>query len=90
MRIDTDGSSLIARTGRTPQDRPIVGVVGRRHGQADDAVTTLALCGIGAVPVLVDAGGLESLQPIDDHRATASYRRHLAAVLATRVLEGLS
>jgi len=38
---------------------------------------------------LAEVGRLvaEAAQPIDDHRATAAYRRHAVAVLATRALE---
>jgi hypothetical protein len=86
VSVEIDGESAIERTGRTPEDVPIVGVVGRRSGSR----MVLALSGIGALPVLVEPGALESLQPVDDHRATASYRRHLAEVLTGRVLEVLS
>ena len=90
VTIETAGTSAIARTGRTPADVPIVGVVGRRTGDGDAAVTAMAVCGVGAVPVLIEPDGLEALQPIDDHRSTASYRRHLVEVQAARVLEELS
>ena len=50
----------------------------------------LGLCGIGLRPVRIEPDGLSSLQPIDDHRATAAYRTHLADVLTGRVLEELS
>ena len=94
VAIETAGNSAIARTGRTPADVPIVGVVGRRfgHGQGDGdaAVTVMAACGVGAVPVLIQPDDLEALQPIDDHRSTASYRRHLIEVQTARVLKELS
>lgn len=91
--IETGGRSVIARTGRTPQDTPIVGVVARRRpgiaGGDSDGVL-LGLCGIGMRPVRIQPDGLSTLQPIDDHRATAAYRSHLAEVLTGRVLEELS
>ena len=90
VTIETAGISAIGRPGRTPADVPILGVVGRRTGDGDAAVTVLAVCGIGAVPMLIEPDGLEALQPIDDHRSTASYRRHLVAVQAARVLKELS
>jgi CO/xanthine dehydrogenase FAD-binding subunit len=90
VTLQTGGSGAIARTGRTPRDVPIVGVVGRRVADPTDDRTRLALCGIGGTPVLVEPGGLGSIQPIDDHRATAAYRRHLTAVLCARVLEELA
>jgi CO/xanthine dehydrogenase FAD-binding subunit len=84
------GAGAIARTGRTPRDVPIVGAVGRRVADPTGDRTRLALCGIGGTPVLVEPGGVGSIQPIDDHRATASYRRHLAEVLCARVLAELA
>jgi len=92
VAIETAGTSAIGQTGRTPADVPIVGVVARRTGnQGDPAATTvLAACGIGAVPVLIDADALDTLKPIDDHRATAAYRRRLVEVQVARVLEELS
>ena len=90
VTIQTGGSGAIARTGRTPRDVPIVGAVGRRVADATDDRTMLALCGIAGAPVLVEPGGVGSVQPIDDHRASASYRRHLAEVLSARVLAELA
>lgn len=92
VAIETAGTSAIGQTGRTPADVPIVGVVARRTGDQDDpaATTVLAACGIGAVPALINGGALDTLQMIDDHRATAAYRRRLVEVQVTRVLEELS
>ena len=90
VTLQLGGSGAIARTGRTPRDVPIVGVVGRRVADPADDRTTLALCGIGGAPVLVESGEVGSIQPIDDHRASASYRRHLAEVLSARVLAELA
>lgn len=87
--VATGGTTAIARTGRTPRDRPIVAVVGRRVAGAEGETTSLAVCGVDRVPVLVGPDGIDSLQTIDDHRATASYRRHLVEVLTARVLEDL-
>ena len=90
VTLETGGSGAMARTGRTPRDVPIVGAVGRRVADSTGDRTRLALCGIGGIPVLVETGDVGSIQPIDDHRATASYRRHLAEVLSTRVLAELA
>lgn len=90
VTLQIGGSGAIARTGRTPRDVPIVGAVGRRVADPTDDHTRLALCGIDDIPVLVESGGVGSIQPIDDHRATASYRRHLAEVLSARVLAELA
>lgn len=86
VSIETAGRASIVRTGRTPEDVPIVGVVGRRSADT----TAIAVCGVEPVPTLVGPGGIDALQPVDDHRASASYRRHLAEVLTARVLEELS
>lgn len=101
VEVQTTGRSALARTGRTPQDTPIVGVVARRApGPGGSGITaingrdggpvTLGMCGIGVRPVRIAPDGLSALQPIDDHRATAAYRSHLADVLTGRVLEELS
>ncbi len=87
--VATGGTTAIARTGRTPRDRPIVAVVGRRVDGADGEVTSLATCGVGRVPLPFRSDDVGSLQPIDDPRATASYRLHLVEVLTARVLEDL-
>lgn len=90
VTIATTGNASIDQTGRTPRDRPIVGVAGRRvHGSEGD-VTTLAVCGLGTTPQLVAPDTVASLGAIDDHRATAEYRLHLAEVLAARVMEDLA
>jgi carbon-monoxide dehydrogenase medium subunit len=84
------GQGAIAVTGRTPRDIPIVGAVGRRADTADGVGVTVALCGVGGRPVLVPAEGVAAVATVDDHRATAGYRRHLAEVLTARVLGDLS
>ena len=86
VTIETDGAASVVRTGRTPEDVPIVGVVARRSGE----ITRFALCGVAESVVLLDAAGLDGLAPLADHRASASYRRHLAEVLTARALEELS
>lgn len=40
--------------------------------------------------VALQAGDLDCLSPIDDHRASASHRRHLAAIAVQRILHDLS
>jgi CO/xanthine dehydrogenase FAD-binding subunit len=84
--VETSGRSAIARTGRTPGDTPIVGVVARRS----EAGTTFGMCGVGETPIRLGSDQLGSLQPIDDHRATSTYRSHLVQVLTGRTLEVLS
>ncbi len=86
----TPGTGAVARTGRTPCDRPIVAVVGRRVEHPAGPLTQLAACGVGQVPLLFEPEHVGSLEPVDDHRATATYRRHLVEVLTARVLEDLA
>ncbi len=90
VEFETTGTGAIACTGRTPRDIPIVGAVARQVDGSNGSETTLAVCGVGVRPLLVEPGGHASLQPLDDHRATAAYRLHLAEVLTDRVLERLS
>jgi CO/xanthine dehydrogenase FAD-binding subunit len=81
------GTGHVAVTGRTPGDDPIVGAVGRR---TPDGRLLLALTGVAATPVLVDPDDpTAALDPPGDFRGDADYRRHLAGVLAARVVEGL-
>ena len=86
VAITTTGRSALARTGRTPGDTPIVGVVGRRVGD----ITTFGLCGVSERPLRLAADEFGSLDPIGDHRATSAYRAHLVEILAGRVMEELS
>ena len=74
-------------TARTPADTPIVAALGRR---TDEGALRLALTGVAATPVLVDADHLDALDPPGDFRGTPAYRRHLAAVLTARVAEELA
>lgn len=84
VSIETGGATVVARTGRTPGDRSIVAAVARKAG---DLPPRLALCGVAATPVLVD--DLATLDPPDDFRGSARYRRHLARVLSDRVKAGV-
>lgn len=83
------GKTATARTGRTPADDPIVAAVGR----GGDGAVLLALCGIGDTPRLVDPDDPDDIDGLDapgDFRGSSPYRRHLARVLSSRVLEALS
>lgn len=67
-----------ARVARTPADRPIVAalaVVGQEG-------TRVALCGVAARPVLAGM----PLDPPDDYKGSAAYRRAMAAVVTARAL----
>jgi carbon-monoxide dehydrogenase medium subunit len=86
ITVATDGVAAVAHTGRTPRDVPIVGAVVRRVADT----VTFGLCGVAATPIRLELDQLASLEPIDDHRATAAYRTHLVEVLTGRALEQLS
>ncbi len=84
--IETGGVASVARTARTPADRPIVAAVARRTA---DGQRRLALTGVAAAPVLVAPApdAADGLEPPGDFRGSTEYRRVLAAVLAQRALE---
>lgn len=85
VSIETRGTTVAARTGRTPADRPIVAAVARRVGGLPPL---LALCGVAATPIVVDE--ITALDPPDDFRGSSEYRRHLAEVLSARVTADVS
>ena len=82
-----DGNGVIAATGRTPGDTPIVAAIA--HQGVDDGLR-LVLTGVAEVPVLAHpadpTGGLE---PPRDFRGSGAYRLHLAATLSARSLREL-
>jgi len=84
VAVETGGVSSVARTARTRADRPIVAAVARRTA---DGRRLLAMTGVAATPVLVDAAAVGDLDPPGDFRGSGEYRRALAAVLASRALE---
>lgn len=86
VTVAAGGATAMAATGRTPADRPIVAALAR----SDDNGVNLALCGVAPTPELVDPTKLDHLEPPGDFRGSARYRRHLASVLSSRVLEELS
>lgn len=68
----------LARVARTPSDRPIVAAVAVRG----PGVERVALCGVAAKPVLLGA----ELDPPDDYRGSAEYRRAMVDVLVARAM----
>lgn len=93
VSFDTAGSAAWAGTGRTPKDTPIVAAVVHRAATGSDATqnTTVVLTGVATTPVVVDpADPVAALDPPSDFRGSAGYRRHLAATLTERALEGLA
>jgi CO/xanthine dehydrogenase FAD-binding subunit len=83
VSIDTRGTAVAHRTGRTPMDRPIVMVVGRTDSSGN---TRLAMTGVAPRVVGVASDQVSSLEPPADFRGSSDYRRHLATVLTQRVL----
>jgi CO/xanthine dehydrogenase FAD-binding subunit len=71
-------TGALARVARTPADRPIVAALAVRR----DDTTRVALCGVDHKPVLHGA----PLNPPDDFKGSAAYRRAMAEVLVARVL----
>jgi len=86
VAVPRDGVGAYAATGRTPADLPIVLVAGVRR---QNGTVKLAATGAAATPVVFDAGEVDSLRPPGDFRGSPEYRRHLIAVLASRVFAEL-
>ena len=86
VSVPTDGTAAADRTARTPLDQPIVMAVAHR-GSGGDVV--VAIAGVAHSPVIVDPERIDELEPPSDFRGSAGYRRHLAAVLAGRVIAGI-
>ena len=83
VRIPLGGNGAFEATARTPADIPIVLAVGHR---SDEGVLRMAAAGVASHPVLVDLDRITDLDPPDDFRGSADYRRHLVTVLAARVV----
>lgn len=86
VSIATEGQTASDRVARTPADKPIVAVLGRRDkaGQIH-----LACCGVAAPPILVSLDQISALNPPADFRGSSDYRRQMAITLAERVSTAL-
>ena len=88
ITLGQSGRCATARVARTPADAPIVAAVARR---TPDRRTLLALCGVAALPVLVNPDDVTaSIDPPGDFRGSSQYRRAMAVTLAGRVLEEIA
>lgn len=83
ITLATGGESAGERVARTPADKPIVAVVGRKTA---DGRVLFAACGVAGSPILINPNQLDSLAPPADFRGSAEYRREMAGVLVGRVL----
>lgn len=83
----SSGKAAHERVSRTPGDKPIVAVIGRR---ATGGGIRLAFCGVAAKPVLLASDDLPHLMPPGDFRGSPEYRRAMAIVLAERVNRALT
>ncbi|MGD1012735.1 MAG: FAD binding domain-containing protein [Acidimicrobiales bacterium] len=83
VAIDTHGEALVARTARTVADKPIVAAAARRGA---DGRRRVAVSGVASTPVVVEDPG--EIDPPGDFRGSSVYRRALAGVLISRVIEG--
>ncbi len=81
------GAAAHERVARTPADKPIVAVVGRRDGGGD---IRLAFCGLAERPVLLTRAELQEVVPPADFRGSSAYRKAVAIVLADRVTRALA
>ncbi len=85
--INENGRTAHERVSRTPVDRPIVAVVGRKDNSGN---IWLALCGVADRPILSSKDGIARLSPPGDFRGSSAYRQQITVVLVERVLNQLS
>ncbi|MEM7332075.1 MAG: FAD binding domain-containing protein [Chloroflexota bacterium] len=85
VTLHTDGTAVYERVARTPGDKPIVAVVGRKKGDT----ITLAACGAAATPILILPDQIDALTPPADFRGSEAYRRQMVSVLSERVINEL-
>lgn len=80
------GKTAFDRVSRTPMDKAIVAVFGRKD---EEGKTWLAFCGVAEHPVLMHKHAPSPLSPSGDFRGSREYRQEMAVVLSKRVLIGL-
>ena len=87
VSLATSGQTASERVARTPADKPIVAVVGRRDGTDKHH---LAFCGLAQTPLLLQPEQLDTITPPADFRGSSDYRRQMAILLAERVRLGIN
>ena len=85
--VTVDGETAHERVARTPMDRAIVAVCGRKTAGGD---IRLAFSGIAETPILTEPDSLEALDPPADFRGSSDYRRRMAIVLCQRIISSLA
>ena len=84
VAIQADGETAADRVARTPADKPIVAVIGRKTGSN----ILLAACGVAdRRSCLIDAD--TEVNPPGDFRGSAEYRRQMLTILSARVMSVL-
>ena len=86
VALQRQGQTASDRVARTPADKPIVAVVGRRVGED----VMLAACGVAERPVLIKANEIDQLMPPADFRGSSDYRREVTKILMNRILQALN
>ncbi|MFV1971287.1 MAG: xanthine dehydrogenase family protein subunit M [Acidimicrobiia bacterium] len=87
ITVPTTGFAATDRTGRTPMDRAIVMAVAHKDSGGH---IRLAMTGVASLPLIVDPQRIEDLDPPSDFLGSSLYRRHIATVLASRVLTAVT
>ncbi len=87
IRLSIDGQTAHERVARTPMDRAIVAVCGRKSASGD---IKLAFTGIAETPILIETGALDAINPPADFRGSSDYRRRMAINLSRRVISSLA
>lgn len=86
VSILNQGIMAWERVARTPFDRTIVSVIGRKDSSEK---VRLAFCGLGKTPLILEKNSLDSFEAIEDFRGSREYRLHLAKILSERVTSEL-
>ena len=81
VTLQRHGQTASQRVARTPADKPIVAVVGRRVEER----VILAASGVTERPILINTNEIDQLRPAADFRGSSNYRRQMVRVLVERV-----